>query len=93
MFEAGRWRAIDATWVMLGLDPDNHALRVTGRAAVAAIDEATVYWLNDKKRFALAAMVEYMVELLAGALRSAAALDPSVDTATAIEGLLEPADQ
>jgi AcrR family transcriptional regulator len=93
VFEAGRWRAISATWAMLGLDPDNHALRITGRAAVAAIDEATVYWLNDKRRFAIDSMVEYMVELLAGALRSAATLDPALDTAEAVESLRATTDQ
>ena len=89
VFEAGRWRAIDAAWAMLGLDPDNHALRITGRAAVAAIDEATVYWLNNPKQFPVQTMVEYMVELLAAGLRSAATLDPTLDVAIAIESLLE----
>jgi AcrR family transcriptional regulator len=89
VFEVGRWRAISATWAMLGLDPDNHALRITGRAAVAAIDEATVYWLNDTQQFSLETMVEYMVELLAAGLRSAATLDPTLDVAVAIESLLD----
>jgi AcrR family transcriptional regulator len=89
VFEAGRWRAIGATWAMLGLDPDNHALRITGRAAVAAIDEATVYWLNNERRFSVETMVEYMVELLAGGLRSAATLDSTLDVVVAIETLLE----
>jgi AcrR family transcriptional regulator len=89
VFEAGRWRAIGATWATLGLDPDNHALRITGRAAVAAIDEATVYWLNNEQRFSVETMVEYMVELLAGGLRSAATLDSTLDVAVAIETLLE----
>jgi AcrR family transcriptional regulator len=89
VFEAGRWRAIGATWAMLGLDPDNHALRITGRAAVAAIDEATVYWLNNEQQFSVETMVEYMVELLAAGLRSAATLDPTLDVAAAIETLLE----
>jgi AcrR family transcriptional regulator len=88
VFEAGRWRAISATLAMLGLDPDNHALRITGRAAVAAIDEATVYWLNDEDRFPVDAMVEYMVELLAAGLRAAATLDPRLETADAVENLI-----
>jgi AcrR family transcriptional regulator len=89
VFEVGRWRAIGATWAMLGLGPDNHALRITGRAAVAAIDEATVYWLNNEQRFSVETMVEYMVELLAAGLRSAATLDPTLDVAVAIESLLD----
>ncbi len=89
VFEAGRWRAIGATWAMLGLDPDSHALRITGRAAVAAIDEVTVYWLNNEQQFPVEAMVEYMIQLLAAGLRSAATLDPSLDTTVAIESLLD----
>ncbi len=89
VFEAARWRALGATVAMLGLDPDNHALRITGRAAVAAIDEATVYWLNNEQQFSVETMVEYMIQLLAAGLRSAATLDPSLDTTVAIESLLD----
>ena len=64
-------------------------MRITGRAAVAAIDEATVYWLNNEQRFSVETMVEYMVELLAGGLRSAAILDSTLDVVVAIETLLE----
>lgn len=84
-----RWRALGATAAMLGLDPDKHALRITGRAAVAAIDEATVYWLNNEQQFSVDTMVEYMIQLLAAGLRSAAALDPSLDTTVAIQSLLD----
>ena len=90
IFEAARWRALGATAAMLGLDPDNHAVRITGRAAVAAIDEATVYWLNNERQFSTETMVEYMICLLAGGLRSAATIDPSVDTTVAIQSLLGP---
>jgi AcrR family transcriptional regulator len=89
VFEAGRWRAIGATVAVLGLDPDNHALRITGRAAVAAIDEAAVYWLNNEQQFSAETMVEYMIQLLAAGLRSAVIFDPSLDTTVAIEGLLD----
>ncbi|MGO9926908.1 MAG: hypothetical protein ACLPLP_12490 [Mycobacterium sp.] len=74
---------------MLGLDPDNHALRITGRAAVAAIDEATMYWLNNEQQFSAETMVEYMIQLLAAGLRSAMIFDPSLDTTVAIESLLD----
>ena len=89
VFEAARWRALGATVAMLGLDPDNHALRITGRAAVAAIDEATVYWLNNEQQFSAETMVEYMIQLLAAGLRSAVIFDPSLDTTVAIESLLD----
>jgi AcrR family transcriptional regulator len=88
VFEAARWRALGATAAMLGLDPDKHALRITGRAAVAAIDEATVYWLNNEQQFSAETMVEYMIQLLANGLRSAATLDPTLDTTVAIQSLL-----
>jgi AcrR family transcriptional regulator len=88
VFEAARWRALGATAAMLGLDPDNHALRITGRAAVAAIDEASVCWLNNQQQFSIETMVEYMIELLAAGMRSAATLDPSLDTTVAIQSLL-----
>ena len=88
VFEAARWRALGATAAMLGLDPDNHALRITGRAAVAAIDEASVCWLNNQQQFSIEMMVEYMIELLAAGMRSAATLDPSLDTTVAIQSLL-----
>jgi AcrR family transcriptional regulator len=89
VFEAARWRALGATVAMLGLDPDNQALRITGRAAVAAIDEATVYWLNNEQPFSAETMVEYMIQLLAAGLRSAVIFDPSLDTTVAIESLLD----
>jgi hypothetical protein len=34
-------------------------------------------------------MVEYMIQLLAAGLRSAATLDPSLDTAVAVQSLLD----
>jgi AcrR family transcriptional regulator len=85
VFEAARWRALGATAAILGLDPENHAWRIAGRAAVAAIDEAIVYWLNNEQPFAQKAMVEYMIELIAAALRSAATLDSRLDTTAAIK--------
>jgi AcrR family transcriptional regulator len=89
VFEAARWRALGATMALLGLEPDNQALRIAGRAAVAAIDEATVYWLNNEHQFSEETMVEYMIQLLANGLRSAATLDPSLDTTVAIQSLLD----
>jgi hypothetical protein len=37
---------------------DRLADGITGRAAVAAIDEATVYWLNNEQQFSVETMVE-----------------------------------
>ena len=89
VFEAARWRALVATVALLGLEPDNQALRIAGRAAVAAIDEATVYWLNNEHQFSEETMVEYMIQLLAAGLRSAVTLDPNLNTTVAIQSLLD----
>jgi AcrR family transcriptional regulator len=89
VFEAARWRALVATVALLGLEPDNQASRIAGRAAVAAIDEATVYWLNNEHQFSEETMVEYMIQLLAAGLRSAVTLDPHLDTTVAIQSLLD----
>ena len=89
VFEAARWRALVATVALLGLEPDNPALRIAGRAAVAAIDEATVYWLNNEHQFSEETMVEYMIQLLAAGLRSAVTLDANLDTTVAIQSLLD----
>ena len=89
VFEAARWRALVATVALLGLEPDNPALRIAGRAAVAAIDEATVYWLNNEHQFSEETMVEYMIQLLAAGLRSAVTLDPNLNTTVAIQSLLD----
>jgi len=48
-----------------------------------------VYWLNNERRFSVETMVEYMVELLACGLRSAATLDLTLDVVVAIGTLLE----
>lgn len=89
VFEGARWRALGATATILGLDPENHALRITGRSAVSAIDEATIYWLTNEEPFSVDMMVDYMVQLVVSGLRSAATLDPTVDVTNAIQALLD----
>jgi AcrR family transcriptional regulator len=89
VFEAGRWRALAATVTLLGLEPDNQALRIAGRAAVAAIGKATAYLLNNEHQLSEETMVEYMIQLLAAGLRSAVTLDPDLDTTVAIQRLLD----
>jgi AcrR family transcriptional regulator len=89
VFEAARWRALDATAAILGLDPKSHALRMAGRSLVSAYDEATIYWLNNDEPFSVDVMVDYMIQLGVSALRSAATLDPTIDITSAIETLLD----
>ncbi|MEV6256577.1 hypothetical protein ACIHAX_30195 [Nocardia sp. NPDC051929] len=50
-FEAGRWRAIETWTALLGLDPENLALRMMMRSSIGALDEATVYWLQNNEPF------------------------------------------
>lgn len=84
VFESSRMRALKTSLSALGLDPCNAALRMMGRAAVAAIDEATVYWLQNQQPFEVDAMVESMITMLTFGLRAAHDLDPSLDLQSAI---------
>jgi hypothetical protein len=88
VFEAARQRALSGTAAVLGLDPTNDALRMMGRAAVGAIDEATIYWLQNGQPYEIDAVVETMVAMLASALQAAHDLDPSLDVEPAMAALL-----
>ncbi|WP_316575028.1 TetR/AcrR family transcriptional regulator [Nocardia canadensis] len=89
LLEAGRWQTIEAWILLLGLDPQNQALRMMLRSVVGAIDEAAVYWLQNDEPFPVEAVVERLIELTGAALRSAAALDPALDAESAIQPLLD----
>lgn len=94
VFEASRARAWDRVAALLGLDVDqgNRALRLTVRAATAAIDEASVFWLRNDKPFSTDEMADYFIELMISGLRAATSMDPTVRTENAVQALLgEPA--
>ncbi|MBX7435138.1 TetR/AcrR family transcriptional regulator [Mycobacterium sp. Y57] len=87
VFQSARSRALDSAAAVLGIDPSNPAWTMMGRAAVAAIDEAALYWLNDSGQFDKATMVECFVSIVISALRGAHALDADLNVDAAIEAL------
>ncbi|MHA3020605.1 TetR/AcrR family transcriptional regulator [Mycobacterium sp. BMJ-28] len=88
VFEAARWRAVEATTVLFGVDPQNAAARMAGRALVSAIDEATVYWLQNGEPFEISELVEWMVRMAFHTLREAVALDPNLAIDPALAKML-----
>ncbi|MEU2038797.1 TetR/AcrR family transcriptional regulator [Nocardia niwae] len=87
-FEAGRWRAIERWTTLLGLDPGNSALRMMMRSSIGALDEATVYWLQNDEPFDAEAMVDCVLEMTVAGMRAAATLDPELDVTDAVNTVL-----
>jgi AcrR family transcriptional regulator len=87
IYEAGRWRALEAFAGLLGLDTANPALRVVGRAAVSAIDEAVVQWLDDTDVVDAQRLLAWMEALIVAVLRTAPVLDETFDLDGAIRAL------
>lgn len=81
VFEAGRWRAVEATITAMGLDPQRASFRMAGRAVVSAIDEAALYWLQNGEPFDTEALVDWMIETAAFGVRAAERLDAPSATA------------
>lgn len=92
VFEEGRWLTIERWASLFGLDPTVPALRIMLRSAVGAIDEATVYWLQNGDPFEVDMLVECLVRIIATALSSAVSLDSSleVDVGAAVQAILDP---
>jgi AcrR family transcriptional regulator len=88
VFEAARWRAVEATAELFGVDPRRPAVRMAGRAAVSAMDEATIFWLDNDQPFAVDDMVDWMVRMTASIVREATRLDPTIG----VEGALDAID-
>ncbi|OLR91945.1 hypothetical protein [Actinokineospora bangkokensis] len=89
VFEAARWDAIKAAAQFLGLDAENAALRLMGRAAVAALDEATAQWLDSEHDFTVEVMVEALMQLIVSAVRSASVIDPTIEAGAALDLLAD----
>lgn len=85
VFESTRGQAIIKASVVMGLDPSNPAVRMTARAAIGAIDEACVFWLENAQPFPISAVVDTVILMIIGTISAATVLDPSVDTSAAIE--------
>jgi AcrR family transcriptional regulator len=87
VFEAARWRAVEATAELFGIDPQHPAVRMAGRAAVSAMDEATIFWLDNNQPFAVDDMVEWMVNMTASVVREAMRLDPTIGVESALDAI------
>jgi AcrR family transcriptional regulator len=87
VFQSARLRALGSAAAVLGIDATNPAWTMMGRAAVAAIDEATVYWLNNEEQFDKATMVECFMTIVVAALKGAQSLDAGLNVDAAIEAL------
>ncbi|WP_187288050.1 TetR/AcrR family transcriptional regulator [Segniliparus rotundus] len=93
VFEAARWRAVEATAALFGVDSQRPATRMACRAAVGAMDEAAVFWLHNDQLFAVDDMAEWMVAMVASVVRAAIRLDPGMgveDALSVIDGQLPP---
>lgn len=85
VFESTRGQAIIKASVVMGLDPNNPAVRMTARAAIGAIDEACVFWLENGQPFDISAVVDTVILMIIGTISAATVLDPTLDTSAAIE--------
>jgi AcrR family transcriptional regulator len=87
IYEAGRWQALEAFAGLLGLETTNPALRVVGRAAVGAIDEAVVQWLDDTDTVDANRLLAWMEALIVACLGTAPVLDETFDLDGALRTL------
>jgi AcrR family transcriptional regulator len=90
VFEAARWRAVEATAELFGVDASRSAVRMAGRAAVSAMDEAAIFWLHNDQPFGIDEMVDWMIAMAAAMVRESARLDPHVGIDEALRGLDDP---
>lgn len=88
VFDDARTTVLVGAAALLGVDPENEAVRLMGRAAVAAVDETTARWLEVESRFGVDAIVETLIHTIAGCLRSVPVLDPDVAVDHAVALLL-----
>ena len=87
VFEAARWRAVEATAELFGVDAGRPAVRMAGRAAVSAMDEAAIFWLHNDQPFGIDEMVDWMVAMVAAVMREAIRLDPGMGIDQALKEL------
>jgi AcrR family transcriptional regulator len=88
IFDQSRWRTVEWTCQLLGLDFGRQAVRLMLRSCAGALDEATTYWLKNDRPFDPDGMVEMVVQLLITSLRCAAQLDPELDVSDAVAQLI-----
>ncbi|GAA1722331.1 hypothetical protein GCM10009745_84350 [Kribbella yunnanensis] len=83
-FAARREYSISVVAGWLDLPADNAAVTVALAAFADAAEGLAAEWLRSGRTFTVDAMTEAFLALLAGALRSAQALDPSLDVRPAL---------
>lgn len=76
VFEAARWRAVEAAAELLGLDAQRPSIRMAGRAVASAIDEATIYWLQNDQPFDRDSLIEWMIDMASAGLDASQKLAP-----------------
>jgi AcrR family transcriptional regulator len=86
-FEAARWQGIGELCALLGLDHERPAVRLAMRSYVGSSDQLAVQWLSTGRPCSSEQVVDALLDLLAGALRSARRLDPTVEVAGALRTL------
>ncbi|MDA2892906.1 TetR/AcrR family transcriptional regulator [Mycolicibacterium sp. BiH015] len=87
VFEAARWRAVEATAELFGVDAARPAVRMAGRAAVSAMDEAAIFWLHNDQPYGIDEMVDWMVAMASAVMREATRLDPGMGIDDALSAL------
>jgi AcrR family transcriptional regulator len=87
VFEAARWRAVEATAELFGVDASRPAVRMAGRAVVSAMDEAAIFWLHNDQSFGIDEMVDWMMAMVAAVMRESARLDPGTGIDDALSAL------
>lgn len=90
VFEAARWRAVEATAELFGVDAARPAVRMAGRAAVSAMDEAAIFWLHNDQPYSIDELVDWMVAMAAAVMREATRLDPRTGIDDALSELGDP---
>lgn len=86
-FERTRWSSIAWACRLLDLDPDNDAVRLMWRTFAGASDQLTVTLLQAERPYDVDSLVEALVEILVGALRGAAIIDPALEVEKAVDEL------
>ncbi|MBF6469868.1 hypothetical protein IU427_32600 [Nocardia beijingensis] len=64
-------------------------LRMMMRSATGALDEATLYWLQNGEPFDIESMSDALIPMVVAGLRAAAQLDPALDVDTATQAMLD----
>jgi AcrR family transcriptional regulator len=85
VLEGYRQRVVDWVCDAVGVDRDNAAMRIMLRTAGDALDQLSVRWVQQGRRFGIERLVEAMVHVVTGSLAGARALDPGLDLHAGIE--------